>query len=115
MSETTLHPADEAHESRDVHRRGLVLFALAFGAFLVVSIGVLWLLFGVREGGFSAAQWLGRAPDNGELQQREQLARYLGAQNAELERLAWTDGSKQFAKLPIEDAMKLLAAKGAAR
>ena len=114
MADTAIQHHD-AHEQRDVSRRGLLIFAVLFGAFVVVSITVLWLLFGLRVGNFAAAQNLGQIPNDTELEQRDQLARYMTAQNAELKRLGWTDGSKQFAKVPIEDAMQLLAAKGAAR
>jgi hypothetical protein len=115
MSAEGLHPADERHEQRDVHRRALAIFAICFIAFLVLSVAVLWLTFGQREGGFAAAQPRTQLPANGELGQRQQLARYLAAQQAFLGKLAWTDASHQVAKLPIDDAMRLLAAKGAAR
>jgi hypothetical protein len=105
----------DPHEPRDVSRRGLLIFAVLFALFLVVASVVLWLTFGVREGGFAAARVLAAAPADSELQQREQLARYRAAQMAELERLGWTDPSKQFAKVPIEDAIGLLARKGGAR
>ena len=99
MADTAIQHHD-AHEQRDVSRRGLLVFAV---------------LFGMRVGNFAAAQTLGQVPNDIELEQRDQLARYNAAQTAELERLGWTDASKQFAKVPIEDAMRLLAAKGAAR
>jgi hypothetical protein len=105
----------EAHEQRDVSRRGFLIFAAAFGALVVLSVAVLWILFGVHQGGFSAAQHLGQVPADSELGQRQQLATYMAAQKAELDRLGWTDGSRQYAKVPIDDAMRLLAAKGAAR
>ena len=114
MADTAIQHHD-THEQRDVSRRGLLVFAVLFGAFVVVAILVLWLLFGMRVGNFAAAQTLGQVPNDIELEQRDQLARYNAAQTAELERLGWTDASKQFAKVPIEDAMRLLAAKGAAR
>lgn len=114
MSDSAVQHED-AHETRDVSRRGLMIFAAWFVALLVLASLVLWFTFGVREGGFAAARHVGAAPADSELQQRDQLARYRAAQTAELERLAWTDGTKQFAKVPIEDAMQLLAAKGGAR
>ena len=40
------------------------------------------------------------------------LVAHMQAQNAELNRLAWTDATHQTAKVPIDAAMKLLAAKG---
>ena len=112
MSETSIQH-DDAHETRDVSRRSLLLFGIAFGAVIAISMVVLWFVFGTHEGGFAAAQHLGQVSDNNELQQRDQLARYLAAQTSELQRLAWTDATHQTAKVPIDDAMTLLAAKGA--
>jgi hypothetical protein len=111
MSDTAVQHHDE-HETRDVNRRGLLLFGGLFALFLIGASVVLWLTFGDREGGFAAARVLGAAPPDGELQQRDQLARYRAAQTAELERLQWTDATRQFAKVPIEEAMQLLAGKG---
>ena len=65
--------------------------------------------------GFSAAHPLGPVPADSELQQRDQLRSYEAREAAELNRLAWTDGTKTLAKVPIDDALRLLAAKGAAR
>jgi hypothetical protein len=110
MSDVTVQHRDP-HEQRDVSRRGLLIFASGFIGLVAVSIAVLWFAFGVREGGFSAAQPLGNVADDSELQQREQLSRYLAAQHAELERIGWNDGARTAAKLPIEDAMALLAHK----
>jgi hypothetical protein len=115
MSGESLHPADERHEQRDVHRPMLVVFAICFAGFIALSVTVLWFTYGQREGGFAAARPRTQLPADGELGQRTQLADYLQAQQATLDRLAWTDASHQFAKLPIEDAMRLLAAKGANR
>jgi len=62
-----------------------------------------------------AAEHLGKVSDNNELQQRDQLARYMASQTTELQRLGWTDAAHQAAKVPIEDAMAIVAAKGAGR
>ena len=115
MSDESLHPADEPHEQRDVHRRTLFIFAVCFAGFIAVSVAVLWFTFGQREGGFAAAQPRMQVPANGELGQRQQLAEYLASQQAFLARIAWTDASHSHAKVPIADAMRLLAAKGANR
>lgn len=115
MSAENTHPADDKHEQRDINRPMLVISALSFAALIALSVIVLWFVYGEREGGFAAAQPRESVPANGELGQRAQLANYLEAQRDFLERLAWTDTSRQFAKVPIEDAMRLLAAKGANR
>lgn len=114
MSESAAD-TDGQHERRDVSARGLVIFGALLAVFLLVASGVLFLLFGMHQGQFSAAQTLGQELPGDELEQRDQLASYLQAQTGELERLAWTDSTHQSAKVPIDDAMKLLAAKGSAR
>ena len=111
MSETAIQHRNP-HERRDVSIRGLLLFAAVLAAFLLLSAAVLWFIFGTRQGGFAGAQTLGQSLPGDELEQRDQLASYMQAQNAELNRLAWTDATHQTAKVPIDDAMKLLAAKG---
>jgi hypothetical protein len=114
MADTTTQWQD-VRETRDVPRRGMLLFAGGFVLFLLLASAGLWLIYGRHVGGFAAAQHLGQVPNDAELNQRDQLAAYQAAQQAELSRLAWTDDSKQFAKIPIDDAMRLLAARGAAR
>ncbi|HVY43885.1 MAG TPA: hypothetical protein VG966_12695 [Hyphomicrobiaceae bacterium] len=114
MADTAVQHHD-AHEQRDVSHRGLLILGAAFALFVLVALGGPWVLFGTHEGNFAAAQHLGQLPNDTELEQRDQLARYMAAQTAELERLGWTDATKQFAKVSIEDAMQLLAAKRAAR
>lgn len=114
MSETAIQHRDP-HERRDASIRGLLIFAALLAAFLLLSAAVLWFIFGTREGGFAGAQHLGQALPGDELEQRDALASYMKAQNAELDRLAWTDATHRTAKVPIDDAMKLLAAKGAGR
>jgi hypothetical protein len=114
MAETSIQHED-AHEQRDISRWRLLLFLALFAALLIIVSAVLWLFYGLHDTEFSAANRADRLPDDLELEQRDQLAQYMASQKAELERLAWTDNSKQFAKVPIEDAMRLLATKGAAR
>ena len=111
MSEAT-HPADEPHEARDVHRRGMVIFAAVFAGTIALSVAILWLLFGAGRVDIAAAKRIEAVPASGELAQRGQLAAYLAAQQAELERLGWIDDAHTRAKIPIEDAMALLAARG---
>lgn len=115
MSGEAVHPADERHEQRDVHRRTLAIFAVCFAGFIVISVIVLWLTFGRYGGGFAAAQPRAQLPVNGELGQRRQLASYLDAQRQYLGKFGWADASHDHAKIPITDAMRLLAAKGANR
>jgi hypothetical protein len=113
MSETSFQ-YDGKRERRDIGPRGLILFGIVFILFISVSVTALWFVFGVRQGGFAAAVRLEQRPEpnDTELDQRDQLSSYMAAQGAELGRLAWTDAAKQAAKVPIADAMALMAAKG---
>jgi hypothetical protein len=111
LSETTIQHEDP-HERTDVRLNGLLIFAAIMAAFLLLAAAALWLVFGVHQGGFAAARPLGQKLPGDELEQREQLVSYMQVQKAELQRLAWTDGTHQYAKVPIDDAMQLLAAKG---
>jgi hypothetical protein len=112
MSNEGLHPADEKHEQRDVHRATLAIFAICFAGFVTLAVLTLWITYGAGGGGFAAAQPRQSLPADGELGQGAQLANYLEAQQAYLDKLGWTDDSHSHAKLPIADAMRLLAAKG---
>jgi hypothetical protein len=107
-----MHPADEPHEARDVHRRGMLIFAVVFAGTIAVSVAILWLLFGAGREDIAAARRIEAVPEAGELAQREQLSAYLRAQQAELARLGWIDEAHTHAKIPIEDAMAILAARG---
>lgn len=103
----TGHPANAAHEQRDVDRRGLFIFAALFALGLILALGVLFLVFGPRSGGFAAAQ-----PDLSGPSERDQLVAYQHQQEQVLASAGWTDSSHDFAKLPIGDAMRLLANHG---
>jgi hypothetical protein len=91
-----------------------VIFAVVFAGTIATSVLILWLLFGAGRDDIAAAKRVETGPEAGELAQREQLARDLEAQRAELERLGWIDEAHTRAKIPIEDAMAILAARGRA-
>jgi hypothetical protein len=107
------HPADERHEACDVDRRRLLLFGAAFLGFLALSLGLLWLVFvaGAGAGGFAAARPGGPDPQ-GLLGQRQALLRYEADQRAALNAAGWLDDAHEHARLPIWDAMALLARRG---
>jgi hypothetical protein len=108
MPDLSRHPADERHEIRDVDRRRLFWFALGFATFIVAALGLLGLIFGFGPSGLRGPGVAG-VPDS-EVHERAALLEYQQAQRAALADLHWTDASRQFAKLPIEDAMALMAA-----
>lgn len=100
-------------ETRDIWPRALLLFAGGLVVFLLVSLGVLYLLSGRRRCGRSPAP-SGRATRRLLLSTspHEDLAAVRRAEEAELEKLAWVDRAKGIARIPIEEAMKLVAQNG---
>lgn len=108
MAETR-HP-----ETRDVRPKALLLFAGGLVVFLIVALGVLYLLF--RPQGLwppPGAEW----SDNGatpalSTAPHEDLAAIRRQEDAELEKLVWVDRGKGIARIPIEEAMRLIARNG---
>jgi hypothetical protein len=101
-------------ETRDVWPRALLLFAGGLVGFLLVSLGVLYLLFrpqalwtpaGAEWSDNEATPALSTSP-------HEDLAAIRRQEDAELEKLAWVDHDKGIARIPIEDAMRLIARNG---
>lgn len=108
MPDLSRHPADERHETRDVDRRRLMWLALGFVAFVTLALFTLGLIFGVGPSGLRGPG-VATVPD-GDLHERAALLDYQQDQRAFLAAAHWTDDTRQFAKLPIEDAMILMAA-----
>ncbi len=101
-------------ETRDVWPRALVLFGGGLVAFLLVSLGVLYLVFrpqalwprpGAAWSGNEASPALSTSP-------HQDLAAIRRQEDAELEELAWIDRDKGIARIPIEDAMRLVVQDG---
>lgn len=101
-------------ETRDVWPTALLLFAGGLVVFLIVALGVLYLLFRPqalwpRQG----AEWAdNRASPALSTSPHEDLAAVRGHEDAELAELAWIDREKGIARIPIEDAMQLIARNG---
>lgn len=112
MSEAT-HPANEPHEQRDVHRRGLLIFAGGFAGFVAISLVLLWLIFslGLQAGNFASAKAQQPATPDAELTLRDHKENYLAEQRRDLETSRWVDASHRTAIVPIEDAMAMLVAR----
>ncbi|MGB3643460.1 MAG: hypothetical protein WBA15_03190 [Mesorhizobium sp.] len=98
-------------ETRDVWPRALLWFAGGLVGFLFVTLGVLYLLFrpqalwtppGAEWSDNEANPALSTSP-------HEDLAAIRRQEDAELEKLAWVDRDKGIARIPIEDAMRLIA------
>jgi hypothetical protein len=115
--------AEVHHEESDVNIRAI----LAFGAGLVLVTAVicflLWLLFGYftnREARAStrefplAAEQQNRMPPEPRLQTnpKEDLRVLRARDEALLKSYGWTDKDAGIARIPIEEAMKLVVARG---
>lgn len=101
-------------ESRDVSVRGLLIFAGGFVAFLAAALAVLGLLFD------TGAPWPAPGPAHEEnmaspaLQRAPQadLATHRRREADELSRLGWVDREAGIARIPVEEAMRLVAERG---
>ena len=101
-------------ETRDVWPRALLWFGGGLVGFLLVSLGVLYLLFrpqalwprpGAEWSDNQATPALSTAPQG-------DLAAVRREEDAELETLAWVDRAHGIARIPIEEAMRLIAQNG---
>lgn len=109
MDEHTHHP-----ETRDVWPKALVAFGGGLLVFLAVSALALKFVFdttpvwpptGPAAEGSSASPALQRAPES-------DLAAFRSKEAEELTALGWIDRPAGIARIPIEDAMKLIAQGG---
>lgn len=106
--------AEARPETRDVWPKALLLFAGGLVVFLLVALGALYLIFrpqalwprpGAEWTGNQASPALSTSPHT-------DLAAVRRQEDAELERLAWVDRDNGIARIPIEDAMRLVARNG---
>ncbi|MBZ9671903.1 hypothetical protein [Mesorhizobium sp. ES1-3] len=103
-----LHP-----ETRDVWPRALLLFGVALLVFLALAALALKLIFDTApyrplvntEKASQAGPALQHLPG-------ADLAAFRKQEEEELGKLAWVDRGAGIARIPIEDAMKLVAAQG---
>ncbi|MBZ9797277.1 hypothetical protein [Mesorhizobium sp. ES1-4] len=103
-----LHP-----ETRDVWPRALLLFGLGLLVFLALAAIALKLVFntspywplGNKGTASKASPVLQRSPG-------ADLATFRKQEDEELGKLAWVDRGAGMARIPIEDAMKLVATRG---
>ncbi len=109
MAEADRHP-----ETRDVWPRALLLFAAGLLAFIMLAALALKLIFGpvpypelpgAADTGNAASPALQRFPE-------ADLAAFRRKEDEELTTLGWVDRAKDIARIPIEDAMRILAARG---
>jgi hypothetical protein len=103
-------------EMRDVWPRALLLFGASLLVFIAVSGVALRLIFDFRPGWPIPAPGQ-RAQVEPELQTapRLDLAALRRREDAELARLGWVDRAAGIARIPIEDAMRIIAQRGLPR
>ncbi|MBZ9853544.1 hypothetical protein LB566_07030 [Mesorhizobium sp. CA13] len=109
MAKVVRHP-----ETRDVWPRALVLLGLGLVVFLaLVALGLrlifdtapFWPLAGTQMKGSAAGPALQHFPG-------ADLAAFRQQEDRELDTLGWVDRNGGIARIPIDDAMKLVAAQG---
>jgi hypothetical protein len=104
-------------ESRDVDPRSVLLFAGALVVFLLLVAAGLYLVFGRAEtppAFGSGVDIDGRSVPLVQPSPRADRAAFDAEKHAALESLGWIDRNAGIAHIPIGEAMRLLAGKGAA-
>lgn len=101
-------------ETRDVWPAWLLGFAAALVVFLALALLVLGAVFDARPRwpAPGAADRPNAASPALQAQPREDLAAYRRRKQAELETLGWQDRAAGIVRIPIEDAMRIVAERG---
>jgi hypothetical protein len=101
-------------ETRDVWPAWLLGFAAALVVFLALTLLVLGAVFDARPRwpAPGAADRPNAASPALQAQPREDLDAYRRRKQAELETLGWQDRAAGIARIPIEDAMRIVAERG---
>ena len=111
------------HETSDVYLGGVFVFALGLLVTLVIVHLLTWMLFAFlakRETAHSLPQYPlaagqeERVPPAPRLQAnpREELRQLRAAEDAVLNSYGWVDKSQGVARMPIDEAMKLVVQRG---
>ncbi|MFC3204948.1 hypothetical protein [Aquamicrobium soli] len=112
MAEAVRHP-----ETRDVWPRALLMFAVGLLAFIGLALVALKLIFatapypellGAADRGNAASPALQRFPE-------ADLAAFRAIEDSELAKLGWEDRANGIARIPIDDAMRMVAEHGLPR
>jgi len=94
----------ELNERRDVRSAGIWLAGLCLLAMLAVALGALWLIFAPQASGPA----IGFArPDPA-----VDLAQFEASETRKLTSLGWSNRAAGLARIPIADAMSIMAAQG---
>ncbi len=124
-SSNTSHPARGAvhHETSDVSVNGVVVFVIVLIVSAVVIHGAVWAVykyFGAQASQAAAVEYplaieaMRRLPPEPRLQTdpRDDLAHLRRAEDDVLQSYAWIDRSAGVVRIPIDQAMKLIAERG---
>ena len=109
MADTPVPPSTS--ERRDVSARGLFIFGGGFIAFMAVALASLFYIYGAPTRGLGNAKEA-VAPVVAETTLRAQRLQFEAAEEAQLESFGWIDRSAGIARIPIEDALRIVASEG---
>jgi hypothetical protein len=108
-------PEAPRHEHHDIHVRQVLRVTCAIGVLVLLACGLAWIALrvaGARDFGGATAAGSPRPklllPDP-----RVALDEYQRDKRAELEGYAWEDADHRHARVPVEVAMDVLAARDA--
>jgi hypothetical protein len=109
-----MHPERSLPETRDVSPRALLLFGGGLVVFLVLTVVVLGLIFDTKAyWPLPGAAWQGNeATPAMQRFPALDLATFREREDKELAKLGWVDRQAGIARIPIKDAMELVAKNG---
>jgi hypothetical protein len=106
--------AIEERRSVDFSVNAVLWTAAGTAGFLLVSLAGLWVFWKADEGPRAFPPPRSYGPPALQSDPAGDLADYLAKQQAALEGYAWVDRDRGLARIPIERAMEILAARGEA-
>ncbi len=106
----------ERRETFDLHALRVLVVGLGTAAFVAASLGGIWLFYsrGGSGGAGLPAPPEAFPPPRLQSDPAGDLRDYQAAQRARLEGYAWADRERGLVRIPIERAMEMIAARGAA-
>ena len=121
-SDAEMHNPDVAHEEADINIRTVLMFAGGLAVIIVISALLMGLLFRVFSGQAAAndpqvsplARPSGQSPPAPNLLTNEpaELGKFQAEEGGKLQGYGWVDQQGGVARLPIEEAKKLIIQRG---
>lgn len=102
-------------EQRDIDGRSVFLAGLALAALIALSIAMLWLIYGAAQRPLPFGAGMEPLQQKGPMLQtdpRGDRLEYEAEKRTTLNNLGWIDRHVGIAHIPINDAMRLVAARG---